>query len=70
MEPLLQKPLYFHTEMRKRGERVESEKGTLSVIETFQKKMEEVIAAEENEEQKKVLEKALERGLQALQEGR
>lgn len=49
---------------------MESEKGTLSVIETFQKKMEEVIAAEENAEEKKILEKALERGLQALQEGR
>ncbi|MBU7025680.1 MAG: hypothetical protein HXS48_01965 [Theionarchaea archaeon] len=46
-----------------------SRKGTLSVIEAFQKKMEEVIAAEEDEEQKRILEKALERGLQAL-EGR
>ncbi len=44
-------------------------KGTLSVIEAFQQKMEEVISAEEDEEQKKILEKALERGLQAL-EGR
>lgn len=47
-----------------------SEKGTFSVIETFQKKMEEVIAAEENDEQREILIKALERGLQALQEGR
>ena len=44
-------------------------KGTLSVIAAFQQKMEEVISAEEDEEQKKILEKALERGLQAL-EGR
>lgn len=44
-------------------------KGTLSVIEAFQKKLEEVIAAEKDEEQKRILEKALERGLQAL-EGR
>jgi len=48
---------------------VRSKRGTLSVIEAFQKKMEDVIAAEQDEEQKKVLEKALERGLQAL-EGR
>jgi SNF2 family DNA or RNA helicase len=51
------------------GEQVESRKGTLSVIEAFQEKMEEIIAVEENEEQKKILKKALERGLQAL-EGR
>ena len=44
-------------------------KRTHSVIEAFQKKMVEVIAAEENEEQKEILKKALERGLQAL-EGR
>ncbi len=48
---------------------MESKKGTLSVIEAFQKKMEEVIAVEQDAEQKKILEKALERGLQAL-EGR
>jgi len=48
---------------------VESKKGTLSVIEAFQKKMEEVIAVEQDAEQKRILEKALERGLQAL-EGR
>lgn len=48
---------------------MESRKGTLSVIEAFQEKMEEIIAVEENEEQKKILKKALERGLQAL-EGR
>ncbi len=48
---------------------MESRRGILSVIEAFQKKMEEVIAAEKDEEQKKILEKALERGLQAL-EGR
>lgn len=46
-----------------------SRKGTLSVIEAFQQKMEEVIAAEADEEQKRILTKALERGLQAL-EGR
>lgn len=51
------------------GEHVESKKGTLSVIEAFQKKMEEVIAVEQDAEQKRILEKALERGLQAL-EGR
>jgi hypothetical protein len=50
-----------------RGEHVESKRGTLSVIEAFQNKMEEVIAAEQNEEQKKILMKALERGLLALQ---
>ena len=44
-------------------------KGTLSVIEAFHRKMEEVITAEADEEQKKILRKALERGLQAL-EGR
>lgn len=44
-------------------------KRTHSVIEAFQKKMEEVISAEEDEEQKIILKKALERGLQAL-EGR
>ncbi|MGD2249066.1 MAG: hypothetical protein PVF58_11730 [Candidatus Methanofastidiosia archaeon] len=41
-------------------------RGTLSVIEAFQKKMEEIIAAEENETQKEILRKALERGLLAL----
>ena len=44
-------------------------KRTHSVIEAFQKKMQEVISAEEDEGQKIILKKALERGLQAL-EGR
>jgi hypothetical protein len=48
---------------------VEPLQRTHSVIEVFRKKMDEVISAEEDEEQKIILQKALERGLQAL-EGR
>lgn len=57
----------FYNQNRVRGEHVNMNRGTLSVIEAFQKKMEEIIAAEENEEQKKILKKALERGLLALE---
>ncbi len=55
--------------MHTRGGHVDH-KGILSVIEAFQKKMEEVIAVEKNEGQKQILIKALERGLQALKGGK
>jgi hypothetical protein len=60
------KPFIFSHLNRNRGERVRSAKGNLSVIEAFHKKMEEVIAAEEDETQKEILLKALERGMEAL----